>query len=235
MKQCGRGARCVTGVVAIAFGGMILTTPVALRAETVEDAQLWTTLSASGSIKGDLVGQIDLNIRAGANSGRVNQTLSRGAIGYRLTKSVTVSIGYGHITTYRAGLRDNAEERTYQQVAWTIGKIGKGTLSTRMRLEQRFVRPGTATGWRYRQQIRFALPVDRSGTALLLQAEPFYAFNSTDWGARAGFDQVRVMTGVSIPVSKQAALETGYQVQFVRGATVDRLNHVVPVTLVVRF
>jgi hypothetical protein len=104
-----------------------------------------------------------------------------------------------------------------------------------MRLEQRFVRPGSDTGWRYRQQIRYALPVSQDGIALLLQAEPFFALNSTDWRARAGFDQVRVMTGGSIPVSKRAALETGYQVQYVRGATVDRLNHVVPVTLVVRF
>jgi hypothetical protein len=69
----------------------------------------------------------------------------------------------------------------------------------------------------------------------LLQAEPFFALNSTDWGARAGFDQVRVMTGFSIPLSTKAALEAGYQVQYARGATVDRLNHIVPVTLALRF
>jgi hypothetical protein len=135
MKRRDRVERTVAGGAAIAIGFAASIVPVASRAGTVEDAQLWTTLSASGSIKGDLVGQFDLNIRAGANSGRVNQTLSRGTIGYRVSKSVTLSIGYGHITTYRAGLRDNAEERTYQELAWTMGNIGSGTLSARMRLE----------------------------------------------------------------------------------------------------
>ncbi len=200
-------------------------------ANTVEDVQVWSTLSASGSIKGDLVGQIDLNVRSSNDQGRVTQSLMRGTIGYRLTQSVTVSLGYGHITGYRRNQRDLAEERLYQQVQATLGMLGEATVSTRIRLEQRFVRPGHDVGWRYRQQLRVQLPLRRAGPALFVQAEPFLALNSTDWGARAGFDQVRAMAGLNLPLTKVISLETGYQLQYVRGAAFDRLNHVVPVTL----
>lgn len=216
-------------------GLFVLAMPGAVAANTVEDLQLWTVLSASGSIKGDLVGQIDLNARVSANQERVLQTLARGTVGYRVSPAVTLSIGYGHITGYRPGQRDNAEERLYPQVQWTVGKVAGGTLSTRARLEFRFVRPGSDTGLRYRQQLRWQRSLEKDGPSLVVQAEPFFALNRTDWGARPGFDQIRLMTGVAVPLSKRLTLETGYQVQYVRGATADRLNHVVPLTLAMRF
>lgn len=212
-----------------------LFAPTAAMADPMQDFQLWTTITASGSIKGDLVGQIEAIVRLGDDLKRVRQTLTRGTIGYRVTPDFTLSLGFGHITGYRAGLRDNAEERIYQQLNWRIGQIGRGTLSTRVRLEQRFVRPGRDVGWRYRQTLRYQLPLKSSEASLIVQAEPFVAFNATDWGARAGFDQVRGLVGVAVPLSKRATIETGYQAQYIRSAGTDRLNHIVPVTLAITF
>ena len=218
---------------ALMIATVLVTTGAA--ASTVEDAQIWTTVSASGSIKGDLVAQIELNARTSARQERVVQSLMRGTIGYRVTPTVTLSLGYGHITNYRPGLRDLAEDRVYQQAQWTIGSIGKGTLSTRARLEQRFVRPGVDIGWRYRQLLRYQVPIIKAGPSAVVQAEPFFALNSTDWGARAGFDQVRAFAGVNIPLGKALTIESGYQLQYVRGSAFDRVNHIVPVTLGWRF
>jgi hypothetical protein len=204
-------------------------------ANTVDDVQVWTTLSASGSIKGDLVGQIDLNARTSIDPGRVLQTLARSTIGYRVTPSLTLSLGYGHITGFRLNQRDLAEERLYQQLQVTLGNLGNATVSTRVRLEQRFVRPGHDVGWRYRQLLRAQMPLRHAGPALVVQVEPFFALNSTDWGARAGFDHVRTMVGVNVPLAKALTVESGYQLQYVRGVASDRLNHVVPITLSWRF
>jgi hypothetical protein len=108
-------------------------------------------------------------------------------------------------------------------------------VSTRIRLGQRFVRPGRNVGWRYRQLVRVQIPLRQAGPAIVVQAEPFFALNSTDWGARAGFDQVRTMIGVNVPIAKSFTIESGYQLQYVRGAASDRLNHIVPITLSWRF
>ena len=53
MSKVGRSSKAAACSVAA-----LVTTSAA--ANTVEDVQLWTTLSASGSIKGDVVGQMDL-------------------------------------------------------------------------------------------------------------------------------------------------------------------------------
>jgi hypothetical protein len=228
MTQVGRLLKAaVCGVAALVATGA--------AANTVEDAQVWTTLSTSGSIKGDIVGQIDLNARTSVDQGRVTQSLMRGTIGYRVTPVLTLSLGYGHITGFRRNQRDLAEERLYQQVQATLGTLGDATVSTRIRLEQRFVRPGSDVGWRYRQLVRVQIPLRQAGPAIVVQAEPFFALNSTDWGARAGFDQVRTMMGVNVPIAKSFTIESGYQLQYVRGAASDRLNHIVPITLSWRF
>ena len=217
------------------MAGMLAAIPATAGASTIEDAQIWTALSAQGSIKGNLIGQIDLNVRGIVDQRRVSQTLSRVGVGYRVDNSISLSIGYGHIENYRTNLPNVNEERLHQQILWTVGKIGNATLTTRLRLEQRFVRPGKDVGWRYRQQFRFQQPLKKDGPSLIVSVEPFFALNSTDWGARSGFDQVRAMAGVAIPVSKTATIETGYLAQYVRGASSDRLNHIVPITLALRF
>ncbi len=216
--------------------GAALLVPTAATASVDQDLQVWATLAGSGSIKGDVVATFDASARIGDDLKRVRQTLTRGTIGVRVRPDLTLSLGYGHTTAYRSGVRDLAEERVYPQVNWTIGKLGQGTLSTRLRLEARFVRPGRDTGWRYRQLLRYQLPLDRAGgPSLVIQAEPFFALNTTDWGARAGFDQLRLMAGVSLPVSRTLSVETGYLAQYVNGRPRDRLNHVVPVTVALRF
>ena len=223
------------GKAILLLAAMPAFTPVTAMAGTVEDAQLWTTLSASGGLGGNLVGQIDLSGRTSASTGRIVQTTARASIGYHVAKSVVVSVGYAHVANYRAGLSDVSEDRPHQQLVWTIGKIGKGILSTRLRMEERFVHTGSGVGWRYSQQVRYLLPLRHDGPVLVLQAEPYLALNSTDWGARAGFEQLRTLVGVSIPLGRAVSLETGYQIQYVKGAAADRLNHVVPVTLSLHF
>ena len=79
------------------------------------------------------------------------------------------------------------------------------------------------------------MPVRRGGKLSgVLFVEGFYAVNSTDWGARAGVDQVRSFVGLSIPFGKQVNLEPGYLNQTVFRRGPDRVNHVASLNLFIR-
>ena len=70
------------------------------------------------------------------------------------------------------------------------------------------------------------------GANFVVSNELLFALNTTDWGARAGFDQMRNFVGVNFSLSKVVTLETGYQNRYQerRGAT-DRMDHIIPITL----
>ena len=146
-----------------------------------------------------------------------------------------VLVGISERTT-AAGV-ERREHRSFQQVTWTAGRVGPGDLSTRTRLEQRWLSDGNDTGWRLRQMVRYRVPfrATRGGVALLGWVEPFVALNTTDWGARAGFDQVRSFAGLEIPAGGRSTTEIGYLNQTIdRGGGRRQMNHVASVTVFFR-
>lgn len=219
-----------TAVVAIA-----IALPSAAAAQSREDVQLWAAVGASGSVSGDLVAAADVQFRLVDDLSRAGQTVVRGSLGYRVGRTVTLSLGYVRAIAHRQDGPDFREDRAFEQLGWAIGSVGGGALSTRARLEQRWAGPTRALAWRYRQQLRYARPLTTRGLAAVATVEPFFHLNSADWGPRAGLDQVRAMAGVSLPLSPALVVEAGYQLQYVRAAGGDRLNHTVPISLALRF
>ena len=92
-------------------------------------------------------------------------------------------------------------------------------------------------GWRLREMLRFEKPLREGSDAVnaLVYAEGFLALNSTDWGARSGFDQLRSFAGVEVGLPGASTLELGYLNQAInqRGGN-SRINHVASVTLFFR-
>lgn len=214
-----------------------LLLPCAARAETREDEQLWINVTVQGSIKDELVYFAEAQPRFGGGASRLEQLLLRPAIGWRATPRLTLYQGYAHVVLPIEGGRDRNEERSFQQATWNAGRVGPGDLSTRTRLEQRWLSDGDDTGWRLRQMIRYRLPLraDRKGVGLLGWTEPFVALNDTDWGARAGFDQLRTFVGAEVPVGGASTAELGYMNQLIdRGGGVRQVNHIASVTVFVR-
>ncbi|MES2157722.1 MAG: DUF2490 domain-containing protein [Pseudomonadota bacterium] len=213
----------------------LFCTPAAAR--TSQDEQLWVNLTAMGPVSGDIVYFAEIQPRVGDGVSRLDQALLRGAVGVKLSDRVTLYQGYAHVAVPIAGGRDVNEERSFQQLNWSLGRPWGGDLSSRTRLEQRWRSDGNDMGWRLREMLRFEKPLREGSDAVnaLVYAEGFLALNSTDWGARSGFDQLRSFAGVEVGLPGASTLELGYLNQAInqRGGN-SRINHVASVTLFFR-
>lgn len=137
------------------------------------------------------------------------------------------------MTSHLADGADITENRSWQQASYAVVREGPVRVNGRTRLEQRFFNTGSDTGWRLRQQLRVAIPLATgNGPSFVTSGEVLLALNDTDWGARAGLDQLRGFAGVKVSLGSEQAIEIGYLNQFIRreGAR-DHVNHVGAVTL----
>jgi len=193
---------------------MLISSPA--RAATDDDAELWTTLSASGAIHGRILGHGEAIFRFSAEEDRLYQADLRGALGYQATDALAVQVGYTRVANVEDG-PDVHEDRIHQQVGLKLGDALGGSLAARIRFEQRMVERGEETGLRLRQQIAYWRPLtERFG--LQLSAEAFFALNDTDWGARRGFSRLRSAVGLSHRLLPGTDLEIGYLNQLSRVA-----------------
>lgn len=216
---------------------LMLLSSGAVQAGTREDETLWLNLTAMGPVKGDLVYFAEVQPRFRDGMGKTDQVILRGALGWKLSPGVTLYQGYGHIIVPMDGRQDVRESRSFQQLSWVIGTVAGGALSSRTRLEQRWRSDGGDMGWRLREMLRYARPLAKSGkgSKALVYSEAFVAFNSTDWGAKGGFDQIRNFIGLEIPVGGKSTVEAGYLNQYIDAAgPTNRMNHALSLTLFVR-
>ena len=205
--------------------------PIVAHAAT-EDFQTWNTINLSTNVAKNVPLTMEISGRMVDDSGRLGVVILRPAIGYKISDGVTVFVGYTHQKTINNGRADADENRIHQQVNWRIGKIGKATLASRTRIEQRWIEGRRDMGWRVRERLQLQVPLKAKGAHFVISNEMLFALNTTDWGARAGFDQMRNFVGVNFPLSKMVTLETGYQNRYQerRGAA-DRMDHIIPITL----
>lgn len=202
-----------------------------------KDAQLWTTAIASGPVDGDVTAWVELQARLGDHVSRLSQSELRVALGYRFGDALTVYGGYAHVTRHLAARSDTTENRLWQQASYAVVPAGPVRLTGRTRLEQRFFNTGSDTGWRLRQQLRLAVPLATGKRpSLVASGEALFTLNDTDWGGRAGLDQLRGFAGVNLPIGPKRAIELGYLNQYVRRERVrDQVNHVGIASLSYRF
>ena len=224
---------------ALAAAALIFTAtaPQIASAETSHDEQVWVNLTAMGSISDKLVYFAELQPRVGDGVSRLDPLLLRGAVGWKLSPSVTLYQGYAHVISPVDGGRDINEERSFQQLNVALGKPLGGELSSRTRLEQRWRSDGGDMGWRLREMLRYEHPLKAGSDAVnaLVYAEGFIALNDTDWGARGGFDQLRSFVGAEVGLPGASTLELGYLNQTIdqtRGRV--RMNHVASISLFYR-
>lgn len=219
------------------LGVCTFVTGAAAHAATAEDEQVWVNLTAMGPVSGDLIYFAEIQPRFGKGASQADQTLLRGAVGWKLSPELSVYQGYAHIVLPSQGGRDVNEERSFQQISWTIAEPWADELSSRTRLEQRWRSDGNGMGWRLREMLRYEKPLkpDSQAVNALVYAEGFAALNSTDWGQRAGFDQLRSFVGAEVKLMGKSTAEIGYLNQLInqRGGN-QRINHVASVTLFFR-
>lgn len=202
-----------------------------------DDEQVWFQAIGQGSITGNIVYFAEIQSRFGNSMDGLDQMLIRPAIGVKLSDRLAVYQGYAYVRTPQAGGGETHEHRSFQQINWSLGRLVGGPLSSRSRVEQRWLSHGQDMGWRLRQMLRLAVPIhnEAKGPAALIYAEGFVALNDTDWGARKGVDRLRSFTGVELPMSGKSTIELGYLNQYVKNrGRADDMDHVLLLTLQLR-
>ena len=218
----------------VLLSSLTLLAPPAAKAQTVEKEQVWLNLTVMGAMGEDGVYFVEAQPRIG-DGARLEPLLLRAAVGWKLSPDVAFYQGYGRIITQVDQGPNLAEDRSFQQLSWTIARPQRGEISSRTRLEQRWRSDGSGTAWRLREMIRAERQVAPSGLAALAYAEVFVGLNDTEWGARSGFDQLRSFVGAEVPAGGQSTIEVGYLNHWVhQGRGRDRVNHVASIALFLR-
>jgi len=190
------------------------------------DAELWTTLTARGSIRGPVLGEADFVARFSHDDGGLYEARVGGFLGYKMTDRVSLWVGYTRLNRYADGRVTSTEDRPREQITADLGHVLGATVSGRLRLEQR-LRSGGGVGWRVRPQIRASWPIGKAGLALFAAHESFVALNDTASGQRSGYERMRNSAGVTLPLSRQVKAELGYLNQYsFRSGRPDAVDHV---------
>jgi hypothetical protein len=197
------------------------------------DVQNWSTIVAQGPIDGHLLLWTEAQSRLTNDVSHVSLLTGRVGLGVRLTHDVDLLAGYQYQHNSPSPGVASDENRFWQQLSAPVVRHDDGfALLTRWRLEERSVVDHRDLGWRLRMQWRIQQPLHGKGSGgPLLWSETFLAFNTTDWGARRGFDQQRLFAGWLQPLGHNLTVEGGYLYQYSNRRTGDVANHVLSITL----
>jgi hypothetical protein len=219
---------------------LVLVTIVAISGEAMADLEsdsgVWGVVTASGTAEAispkleDIRWSLEAQARFRDDAGDFDQSIVRPGIGYAISDELTVWLGYGWFRISPEGGSDFDEHRIWQQLSWSRN-FDPVRLTTRTRFEQRFREDGDDTGGRFRQKIRVDHPLS-SQFDLVIHDEVFVNLNSTDWGARSGFNQNRGFAGFRWNANPHVRLEIGYLNRFThRSGKRDAIDHIALITL----
>jgi hypothetical protein len=142
---------------------------------------------------------MELHYRLKNDLNDFSQLLLRPMLGYKLTETSTLWIGYALIHQDRSGTIVN-EHRAFQMITYS-SKLGKlpVVFVGNTRLEQRALENEEDINHRIRQMVRVSADLFKikEGTfALFFQDEIFLRLNSTEWAGKKGFDHNRLIIGI---------------------------------------
>jgi hypothetical protein len=220
-----------------------LTLSGPISAKTMEDFHSWNDVALTGSL-----GVIDPALknvkfllegigRFGKDSSQLSKGMLRAGLGYALNDSTSVWLGYAWFT-YDEPFASTPfdEHRIWQDFTWSH-KYAFATVSSRSRLEQRFMDTGSDVGWRFRQRVKVSVPLTFAPDFSLVGWEEYFAnINKTNYGADDGFDQNRVFAGIGYNFDTHIRTEVGYMNNYFRKVNrQDRMDHCLAVSLFFNF
>lgn len=232
---------CRRGVIRVGIS-LLLIGMVASPRALEEDGQAWFNTTAIVGLGAPAATArwslwLEGQARLGEDAGRLSQYILRPGIGLRLGDAWSAWAGYARIGSERPfAARATDEDRGWQQLLWS-GRGAGFDLTSRTRLEQRWVETGDDTGWRLRQFARASHPLRAASPfAWVGWDEVFVDLNDTDWGADAGLRQNRLFAGIAWTAAPGARLEVGYlNVWSLRARREDTVNHVASFSLFLRY
>jgi hypothetical protein len=209
------------------------------------DTQAWVWTRVEGELdpadnsvlEKPLQYSMELHFRLKNDLNDFSQLLLRPMLGYKLTETSTLWIGYALIHQDRSGTIVN-EHRSFQMITYSA-KLGKSPVVFvgNTRLEQRALENEQEINHRIRQMVRVSADLFKikQGTfALFFQDELFLRLNSTEWAGQKGFDHNRLVIGIDYKTkinNTPVTISAGYMNNTFPNQTVHGVNVGVRITI----
>lgn len=202
----------------IALMGMLLTTSTCYAQKT--DFQSWNQVTATVNLdpQKEWFAYMEAQPRIGDDVSRLERLLIRPALGYNVSQSVAVFLGYAWTPTFMNANYDEDfrnENRVWQQVLYKHSLWGMDW-QHRIRQEQRMIQHTEGTSNRTRYLVRGSQPLSDDGKfGLTGYNELFVTLNGTENGPIGGFDRDRFFFGPYVEYGP-ARYEVGYVGEYAR-------------------
>jgi hypothetical protein len=194
-----------------------------------EDGQLWLQANTNVPLADKLRITLEQIARFSDRQDGLYQSELGGLLGYRISDNVELGFGYRWVGSHN-GNTGADENRIRQQVVATFGPV-----TTRFRVDERFNPRGSEIGFRIRQLVRYNHKLGKKGVALFVSHESFFLPNTTDWGQRSGYERMRNLVGVALPIGKAVSADVGYlnQYRFGRAGARPQMDHALSLQLTI--
>lgn len=213
-----QAARCAAPALLAVFAAALFV-PLPAQAQE-EDGQLWFQANTNVPLAQDVRVTLEQIARFSDRQSGLYQSEFGALLGVRLGRGVELGFGYRKVGAHN-GNGGADEDRLRQQVIVTAGR-----LVTRFRVDERFNPRGSEIGFRLRPLVRYNHPLT-GRWALFASHESFILPNTTSWGQRRGYDRMRNIIGVAVPVARNMIADIGYLNQYrpARGGADAQMDH----------
>lgn len=187
---------------------------------TQRDFQTWSNLTVTGNFNREKSSKfnywLEVQERVGNNSARFSQTLLRTGLGYNWIPKLSIWVGYTYVyTSIPFTSKPFSEDRAWEQLLY-IKKTAYSTLTSRLRIEQRFV-VNNKIAYRARQLLKLSKPIKPYSNFSLVGSDELFWHKNNFVGKNAqGFDQNRFFMGIGYKVNSNITTELGYMNQYIR-------------------
>lgn len=212
--------------LAIGLAGLLPATPAMAQQQ---DVQAWEQLNVVLPVARRVRLTAEQIARTSDRQHGIYTTEYGVLVGIQIAKGVELGVGYRHVGFFNGNTAAD-EERIRQQIV-----VSHGRFAGRLRLDERFHPDGREIGFRLRPLIRYNLPIRRSRLSLFASHESFILPNSTAWGQKAGYERMRNIAGVNVPIGKALNADIGYlnQYRLGRGGARPQMDHALTMQLTV--
>lgn len=215
-----------------------------LNARASDDWGMWLSNTYQTDFGGShYLAFLELAPRMKNDNGDFSQLLIRPLLGYKVSKELSLWLGYTWQGEYTKTLDDkfsNATNDFIQQLQWIHDITPQWNFQYRLRVEQRFFADDDIAH-RLRQRFRLAYTLTDSQIYLIAADELFIYFNNLNDSAhesqvQQGINQNRSYVGVGYKITPHINVDTGYQLQYVNNyGKEDLFNHVWLTNINVKF
>jgi hypothetical protein len=206
-------------------------------AQTMTDGRAWLTTGLQGHVAPESRWRwsFDSSVRSREGVTALDVTVFRPMLVYNTSQHSSVGGGYAFVSSYPTTGGRTSEHRVFGIYTWT-GPASGGTLSMRIRVEDRMIEANSGVLWRARPQARFSHPIHPGSRLAWVGSDELSVHLNTTTRSPRGIDQNRAFAGIQTMWSPHARTEIGYLNQFIPGhGNPNKMNHVMSTTVTMTF